>query len=156
MLTAALILAFLAALGSGVMCGFFYGFSCVVMPAFARRPDGEAAEAMRQINRVVLNPLFFLLFFGTAAVAIALAVVAALALPAATAALAAVSAAVYVVGCVGFTMARNVPLNQELERADPAGAARLWPRYLADWTWWNHVRTIACGLPAAGFLLVLA
>lgn len=155
------LLAAFAALGAAVMCGFFYGFSCVVMPAFARRPAGEAAQAMRSINVVVLNPLFFFLFFGTAVAGVAVAVgalaaVATLAEGTQEAFLASAAALAYAIGCVGVTIARNVPLNQALERSDPATAEWFWPRYLADWTWWNHVRTIACALSAAGFLLLFA
>ena len=39
----------------------------------------------------------------------------------------------------------NVPLNNtlaELEPDDPE-AAEEWSRYLASWTAWNHVRTVA-------------
>jgi uncharacterized membrane protein len=42
-------------------------------------------------------------------------------------------------------MGANVPRNNALAGVDPAGAdaADYWPRYLAEWTAWNHVRTVA-------------
>ncbi|RXF72728.1 DUF1772 domain-containing protein [Hansschlegelia zhihuaiae] len=157
MATLAEVLAFASALGAGLMGGFFYAFSGLVMPALGQRPTREAAAAMQTINVVVLNPLFFVLFFGTALIGLGSAI-SALALPADKAAVATVAAVVYVAGCVGVTMARNVPLNEELKAASADGPAieALWRRYLRDWTWWNHMRTIACVLAAAGFMLALA
>lgn len=42
-------------------------------------------------------------------------------------------------------MVFNVPLNNALAaaRADTPEGAGLWQRYLAEWTSWNHVRTVA-------------
>jgi uncharacterized membrane protein len=158
MATLAEILAFAGALGAGLMGGFFYAFSGLVMPALDRRPTREAAAAMQTVNVVVLNPLFFALFFGTAVLGLGLAVIGPFALTAGKAAIAIAAAVIYTVGCVGGTMARNVPLNEELKAATADGPAieELWRRYLRDWTWWNHVRTVACLLAAAGFMLVLA
>lgn len=155
MQTAIFVLAFLAALGAGLMAGFFYAFSAVVMPAFARCPAAEAAAAMQAINVVVLNPLFFVLFFGTGAAGLALSLLGLLALRPPDAALATGAAAVYLFGSIGVTMARNVPLNQDLARAAPEAAAALWPRYLRDWTFWNTVRTFACLIACAGFILAI-
>jgi uncharacterized membrane protein len=40
---------------------------------------------------------------------------------------------------------------------DPSGAegASLWARYLKDWTFWNHVRTIASLAASVLFMAVL-
>jgi uncharacterized membrane protein len=48
-------------------------------------------------------------------------------------------------GCVGVTMAFNVPRNNVLARLEPAdpGAEETWRRYLVEWTAWNSVRTVA-------------
>ena len=47
----------------------------------------------------------------------------------------------------------NVPLNNRIDRADPAADNEaLWRHYLDRWTLWNHVRTIAC-LVAAGLFI---
>ena len=52
-------------------------------------------------------------------------------------------------------MARNVPLNNALASADPASAegAALWRRYCAEWTAWNHVRTLTSLAALAAFIL---
>jgi uncharacterized membrane protein len=48
---------------------------------------------------------------------------------------------------------KHVPQNNELERLSPnsAGSAAYWARYVADWTAWNHLRTLG-PLAAAGLL----
>ena len=63
-------LCFAAALGCGLMAGFFFAFSTAVMGGLARRPAAEAMAAMQSINLVVLNPVFRTAFFGTAAVCV--------------------------------------------------------------------------------------
>ncbi|MBU7583147.1 MAG: DUF1772 domain-containing protein [Nostoc sp. TH1S01] len=51
----------------------------------------------------------------------------------------------YLVGTIVVTIAFNVPLNDALAIANPDSTegANLWARYLSNWTFWNHVRTIA-------------
>lgn len=146
------LLTLLAALGAGTMGGFFYAFSGLVMPSLARLPVGPAIAAMQTINIVVLNPLFFALFFGTAALSIALVLLAAIG---AAPVLAASGGVVYLAAVIGVTMAANVPLNDRLARLDAgsADAEAVWADYLRRWTMWNHVRA---GGGAAALALLLA
>ena len=66
------VLTFAAAIGSGVVGGIFFAFSTFVMAALRRLPAEQGIAAMNAINVTVLNPLFFLAFFGTGAVCLAL------------------------------------------------------------------------------------
>jgi uncharacterized membrane protein len=52
----------------------------------------------------------------------------------------------------------NVPLNDALAAVDPSSpaAATLWTRYLSDWTFWNHVRTVASTAACALFIAAIA
>jgi uncharacterized membrane protein len=56
-----------AALGCALVGGIFFAFSNFVMKALFRIPTQSGIAAMQAINVTVLNPLFFALFFGTAA-----------------------------------------------------------------------------------------
>ena len=56
----------LAALGSGLVAGLFFGFSTAVMKALARLPPAQGMKAMQDINVVILNPVFLAVFMGTA------------------------------------------------------------------------------------------
>ncbi|MEO0709083.1 MAG: anthrone oxygenase family protein, partial [Cyanobacteria bacterium J06649_5] len=51
----------------------------------------------------------------------------------------------------------NVPLNDALAIMRPTSTegAQLWSRYLTDWTFWNHVRTVAAFLAAAMFTFAI-
>ena len=132
-----------AALGSGLIAGLFFAFSTFIMAALGARPPAEGMAAMVSINRVILRSLFMPVFFGTAALAAVLAVHALLAWrPASLWLLGA--AFLYLVGTIGVTMVANVPLNNAIDRADPAtNNGALWNDYLRRWTRWNHVRTFA-------------
>ena len=65
--------------------------------------------------------------------------------------------AAYVLGSILVTMRGNVPLNNALMRvtqADALGEAT-WRGYVRDWTKWNTVRTIACFVAMALFIVAL-
>ncbi len=151
-----LIFEFAAALGTALMAGLYFAFSIAVMSALGRIAPASGMAAMQSINVVILNPWFFLAFFGTAAVCAVLAVMALLHWGEPGVALLLIACALYLVGNIAVTMVFNVPLNNALAAADPAGTggAALWSRYLSTWTAWNHVRTLCC--VAALALLITA
>jgi uncharacterized membrane protein len=150
-----LILTLLAALGSGVMAGLFFAFSAFIMQAFAKRPAPVGIAAMQSINETILKPIFFLVFFGTAALSLILAILALLGWDATGAGWRLAGSLLYLAGAIGVTMFWNVPLNNELARVNPdkGEAATVWARYLKVWTGWNHVRTVACLAATAAFNL---
>ncbi|MFZ5784166.1 MAG: DUF1772 domain-containing protein [Pseudomonadota bacterium] len=145
------------ALGCGLVAGIFFAFSSFVMAALGRLSAAEGTAAMNAINVTVINPGFMLAFFGTAVVCIAAAAAAALR-GAGDAWLVALAAVLYAAGCIGVTMARNVPLNNQLAAAaiGTPEAAALWTHYLGAWTFWNTVRTIAAAAAAVMLMAVLA
>lgn len=146
-----------AALGSGLIAGVFYAFSTFVMGALARLVPPEGIRAMQSINVVVLNPWFLGVFLGMTAPCVVLALAALIDWSMPRSAYLLGGAVLYVVGCVGVTMALNVPLNNALAAAKPdsADGAAVWKRYVSDWTMWNHVRTAASFAASALFIVVL-
>ena len=142
---ATFILTLISALGSGLAAGVFFAFSTFVMPALGRLPPSQGIAAMQHINVKAINPLFMTLLFGTAATSLAAIVAALVDLGESYAPYLVGGGALYLLGTIGVTMAFNVPRNNALAQLDPSddGAARYWARYLAEWTRWNHVRTIA-------------
>jgi uncharacterized membrane protein len=144
-----------AAVGAGLIGGLFFVFSNTIMRAFDKLPAGGAIASMQRINEVILNPLFFLAFFGTALICVALLVVYISRLGQPGAVLACSGALLYVLGSIVVTMVWNVPLNNKLA-AIPASTSDLvaqWQAYRVPWTMWNHVRTVACLLAAAALAL---
>jgi len=152
-----IVLTMLAALGSGLIAGVFFAFSTFVMTALGRLPPAQGIAAMQSINIVVINRWFLGAFLGTAAIAIALAILSLLRWSEAGAAWTLVGSALYVMGTIAVTRRFNIPLNNALAAADPSSAegAGLWTRYLSEWTFWNHARTVAPLAASACFILAL-
>ncbi|MGO4338475.1 DUF1772 domain-containing protein [Labrys sp. KB_33_2] len=148
---------FMAAVGSGLVAGIFFAFSNFVMPALGRVAPASGIAAMQAINVTVINPGFMLAFMGTAVLCLGLALGSWFWLGDWSGKLLLAASLVYLVGCVGVTMALNVPLNDALAAAQPetAQASELWQRFLVDWTFWNSVRTAASTVAMMLFTLVL-
>jgi uncharacterized membrane protein len=148
--------ALLGVIGSGLMGGLYFAFSTSVMPALRRLPPAAGAEAMQQVNRVILNPLFYLVFMGTALVCLLLVIGAPFSGRAGTVWIV-IGALLYLAGNTGLTMVVNVPMNNRLDAANPLtdqGGA-IWADYLNRWTAWNHVRALACTAATAALTVGL-
>lgn len=147
-------LVFVGLLGSGLVAGVFYAFSTFIMKALGRLPANQGIAAMNEINLAVLNPWFFVAFFGTAGVCVPVAILASR-MAIGNGLVLFGGCALYSIGCVLVTMVFNVPLNNRLAKVDPDGGdgKALWAHYLSRWTRWNHVRT-AASLVAAGLFAV--
>lgn len=139
------LLTLLTALGCGLVAGVFFAFSTFVMNALARLQPKEGIIAMQSINITAINPLFMVALFGTAVACIFLAVSSVLKWHQPGAAYLLIGSLLYLIGTILVTIAFNVPLNDALAIAKPDSTegANLWARYLTNWTFWNHVRTIA-------------
>ncbi|WP_414584451.1 DUF1772 domain-containing protein [Scytonema sp. PCC 10023] len=146
-----------SALGCGLVAGVFFAFSTFVMNALTRLPPKEGIAAMQSINITAINPLFMVALFGTAAACIFLAVSSVLKWHQHGATYLLVGSLLYLIGTVGVTLVFNVPLNNALAIAKPDSTegANLWARYLINWTFWNHVRTIAALAAAAAVTITL-
>ncbi|WP_245572583.1 DUF1772 domain-containing protein [Actinokineospora enzanensis] len=136
-----------AAVGGGLMAGIFFAFSVFVMRALASLPAERGIAAMQALNRTILTPLFLLLFLGVGVLGAVLAVIGP---PSCL-----VGGALYVLGVLVVTGARNVPWNNELDALAPntAEAADYWAGYLRRWTAWNHVRTVASTGAAVAYVV---
>ncbi|HEY7646511.1 MAG TPA: anthrone oxygenase family protein [Hyphomicrobiales bacterium] len=150
-------LTFAAAIGSALVAGIFFAFSTFVMAALGRIPADQGIRAMQSINVTVINPLFMLAFMGTGAVCLALVAGAYIRWDETSSKLMLIASILYLIGCIGVTMVLNVPLNDALAavEASTPEAAAVWARYLADWTFWNHVRTVAPLISAVLFIAAL-
>jgi len=150
-------LAFVGALGCGLMAGTFFAFSTFVMKALAKLPAERGIAAMQSINVVVLNPLFLGVFVGTTVLCLVLGAAALLRWTQPAAAWLLTGSVLYLVGNLIVTRACNIPLNDALARVDPAAAesANVWQAYVGDWNRWNHVRTITALLGCAAFVCAL-
>jgi uncharacterized membrane protein len=147
-------LTFISALGCGLIAGVFFAFSTFVMKALARLPTTQGIAAMQSINVTVINPWFMGAFLGTAVICVLLAGTALFhwQRPASPYLLA--GSMLYVLGSVLVTMWFNVPRNNALAIVDAAAnGPAVWTRFVAEWSAWNHARTIASFLAAGSFTI---
>lgn len=128
---------------TGLLAGVFYGYACSVMPALGRADDRTFVGVMQEINRVILNPVFFAAFLGAPALTVG-ALVLRRRLEPREATLWIAAALVLHVIALGTTSFVNVPLNDQLEAAgnparisDPAAVRA---QFEATWVTWNIVR----------------
>lgn len=143
-----------SALGSALIAGVLFIFSNTIMASLAQLPAAQGITAMQHINRIILNPLFFILFMGTAVTSFLLA---ASQLWHWSSLILLLGSVCYLVGTLLVTMIFNVPMNNALKAAAPqtAQAAELWAAYLKKWVFWNHVRVVASLCAAVFFILAL-
>jgi uncharacterized membrane protein len=141
-----------AALASGAVGGIFFTFSTFIMRGLTRLPDAQGVAAMQSINIAALRPPLMTALFGTAILSVVQAVRGFSSVNGNTRALLIAGATLYLLGTMGVTMARNVPLNSALAAAGDTATADLWRDYARRWTRWNHVRTVSSLAAGAAFL----
>lgn len=140
-----------ATVTTALMAGLFYSYSCSVSPGLNRLSDASYLAAMQSINRAIMNPVFFVGFFG-AAVLLPLSAYSHYGQPTSTRFWCVLTATVvYMIGVLGVTVAGNVPLNEALDAFDlqSASARELAAQRAAfemPWSNLNRVRTIASTL----------
>jgi uncharacterized membrane protein len=149
------LLTLFAALGCGLMGGLLFAFSNFVMKALMQQSAANGIATMQAINVLIINPLFLLIFIGTALSCLALAVMSLMRWSQPGAAMLLTGSVIYLIGTLIVTMAFNVPLNNALVAlsAPSADAAQQWQDYVSAWLRWNHVRAIAALAAAAIFII---
>ena len=152
------VLTLLAALGCGLIAGVFFVFSVSVMLALERIPPGVGMWAMQSINIYILNWKFLGVFLGTGVVCAALAIIGVVQWRPPGSVWLIAGGLIYIVGSIGITVIFNVPMNNALMLADPftPEGQKLWSDYLTNWTFWNHVRTVASLAASASLIAALS
>ena len=150
-------LTLLAALGSGLVGGVFFGFSGFVMKALGRLRPAQGIATVQSINAMAVTPPLMIALFGTALACVTLVISSLLRWREPVALFRIVGGGVYLIGAVLVTIVGNVPLNNALAAVDPDSAegATRWVQYVPHWTAWNSVRTVAAIVAAAILTLAL-
>ncbi len=133
---------------TGLMSGLLYGWSVSVIPGTKRVPPGNYVDTMQHINRAIINPAFVVPFMGIPLVLGGAAVLQFRAGDHRRGWLLAAATATYLVGVLGVTIGRNVPLNDALDAFDLVSSTsdaveRRRSTYERPWNRWHHLRTIA-------------
>jgi uncharacterized membrane protein len=102
----------LGTLFTGLMAGLFYSWSFSVVLGLRHLGDREYIRAMQSMNRAILNPAFFIIFFGSL---ICLPVTTYLYRADNQFELILIATIIYLAGVFGVTALGNIPLNRSLE-----------------------------------------
>jgi uncharacterized membrane protein len=151
-MTAVFVALFAATVLVSLVAGFVFAFAVVVMPGIRTLDDGDFIRSFQSIDGVIQrgDPLFGLVFIGSAVSLLAAVVLGAPALAGLERTLLLAAAAIYVAGVLVPTGGVNVPLNNRLQRLDVDSldseqrrSARL--AFEPRWNRWNRIRTaLAC------------
>lgn len=133
---------------SALMSGFFFAYTFSVSAGLHKLNDRAYLAAMQHINKAVLNPVFFVCFFG-AFVFLVIASVLCFNIGSPGRYLVFGACICYAIGVLGITVARNVPLNNQLasfdiENAPESSLQHMRAVFEAPWVFWNDTRTLAC------------
>lgn len=125
--------------------GLYFTFSNTILPVLKQEEDARIGiRIMNRINSVIQNRLFFLLFFGSPLLAVAMV------LMNMSSILFWVGSLLHIIGSFLVTIVKNVPWNNRLmNEADETS----WQEYVSEWTRWNTIRAIM-GLLASTIILL--
>ncbi len=146
---------FITVLLNALSTGFFFAWSVSVILGTKKVGDVTYLESMQSINRQILNPAFFTVFFGSLITLIITAYLQFNNKPVFWLVLA--SAIIYLIGVFGVTAFGNVPLNNELDALKITKLSVLELKnfrtyYESTWNHYHNIRTISS---MVSFILLL-
>lgn len=126
--------------------GFFFSWSVSVIVGTKKTGDFTYLETMQSINKAILNPLFFVVFFGSL-ITLFFSVI----LQYNDKSMfwfIGIAAAIYLIGTFGATAFGNVPLNNELEALNLTELSTYELKsfrnyYESKWNQWHSIRTVS-------------
>ena len=137
---------FITILLNALSTGFFFAWSVSVILGTKKVGDFTYLESMQSINKEILNPAFFIVFFGSLIMLVMSASMRFNNKPVFGLVLA--SAIIYLIGTFGITAFGNVPLNNELEALNITKLSILELKnfrtyYESAWNQYHNIRTIS-------------
>ena len=131
---------------TGLSAGFFVAWSVSVIPGTKKVMDLTYLETMQSINRAILNPAFFMIFFGSLAF-LSIASIYEFHSNKWVFGFMVAASVTYLLGTIGVTGLGNVPLNDQLEvlKIPEASAQKIseFREYYEDnWNILHLIRTV--------------
>ena len=103
--------------------GVFLAFSDFIMRSLSITGGLSGVETMQTINREVFRWIFMALFLSLAGVSVLVTIYAGLSLSGPASVLILSAGLIYLIGCFGVTIFRNVPMNEALAKMDLSSEA---------------------------------
>jgi uncharacterized membrane protein len=144
---------------TGLSAGLFYSWSVSVIPGTQNVVDSTYLETMQSINREILNPLFFLIFFGSL-VFLGVTSVYEFYSNQLTFWFVLSATITYLIGTLGVTVIGNVPLNNqlaalELKEMNVSHLAEFRKTYEIKWNQFHLIRTVFAVISFISIVLAL-
>jgi uncharacterized membrane protein len=160
MLSTQTLLLFFSALLSALVAGLLYGYACSVNPGLNKLNDASYLQAMQSINKEILNPYFFITFFGALIILPITTWYSYAHLSKTCFLLLLASTIIYIAGVIGVTISGNVPLNESLAKFNIKAATEMelaQQRKLFENSWnrFHLLRTIFSVLAASLTILAI-
>jgi uncharacterized membrane protein len=137
---------FITILLNALSTGFFFAWSASVILGTKKVGDFTYLESMQSINREILNPAFFIVFFGSLITLFLSSILHYSYKPMFWFMVA--SVVIYLIGTFGVTAFKNVPLNNELDvlnikELSVSELKNFRNYYESKWNQYHTIRTIA-------------
>ena len=147
----------LATISTGMMAGVFFTWSNAVTPGLNKLADIEYLRALQSMNRVILNPMFYILFMGAVIFICLATAVLFRSNPSHLVWMLLSATVIYCNGVLAVTVWGNIPLNDVLDRADLGyittdKAKSLRSTIENRWNNFNMIRSIASSI---SFLILI-
>jgi uncharacterized membrane protein len=144
---------FTAAFLCSLTAGFLIAFAIIVMPGIASLGDSDFLKAFKAIDRVIQNnqPVFIIIWLGSALAVIFSAVVSVWQLAESDRIPVITAAIIYILGVQLPTVTVNIPLNnrlqrQDLEQLEEPELGQVRKNFEVPWLRWNLIRTFIATL----------
>jgi uncharacterized membrane protein len=139
---------------TGLSAGLFYAWSVSVIPGTQKVMDSTYLESMQSINRAILNPAFYLVFFG-AIIFLSISSIYEFNSNKITFWLFLAASITYLLGTVGVTALGNVPLNDQLDILE---LTELSSQKISEFRFfyeknWNKLHLVRTAFAVVSFLL---
>lgn len=147
---------FLATFLTGLMAGIFFTWTNAVTPGIGKLSDLEYLSALQSMNRVILNPAFYIAFFGPVILLPLATMLNYYSNPGIIFKLLILAAIFYLLGVFLVTVIGNIPLNNLLDKSKlesiSLGDAKILRAAIEKkWNNFNLIRSITS---AISFLLL--
>ena len=141
---------------TGLSAGLFYAWSVSVIPGTRKVPDLTYLETMQSINRAILNPAFFLVFFGSI-LFLSISSIYEFHSNKWVFGFMLASAITYLIGTVGVTGLGNVPLNDQLDIMNlvESSSEKITEFRKFYETKWNRLHSIRTSFAVLSFMLAV-
>jgi uncharacterized membrane protein len=140
---------------TGLSAGLFYAWSVSVIPGTQKVLDTTYLETMQSINRAILNPAFFFIFFGSV-IFLSIASIYEFHDNKWVFGILLTASITYLIGTVGVTAFGNVPLNDQLDALQLMELSQekimVFRKFYEDN--WNRLHMIRTVFSVLSFLLV--